>query len=110
MIWTLHERRAFPRRPLRRSAQVTCVKGGMGAGKNVALGAVNVSQSGVGLVVSEPLPPRQPVEVSLTTVTHRRPVKRLAEVVWSEPMVEGMYLVGVSFAKRLPYAELQDLT
>jgi hypothetical protein len=102
-------RRAGLRRQPRGNIQVTCVKGALGLGSNLALTLLDASETGVRLIVTTALEPGQEIEVSITGPGRGRPHKQLAEVAWCVPTAEGAFCVGARFLKRLSYAELQDI-
>lgn len=93
----------------RRSTRVICFKGPLGLGQNLALGAKDVSEGGICLVLAEALPVGQEVEIHLESLQHRRPIKIPGVVVWCRPTDAGPVHVGVRFEKLLPYRELQAL-
>jgi hypothetical protein len=103
------ERRASWRRELRSDARVECRKGMMGLGPNLVRAFLDLSETGIRLVVSTPLNQGQIVEVVVggTGVTA---VKRLANVVWTLPAVTGGSGVGLRFQEPLPFAVTQQLT
>jgi hypothetical protein len=105
---TANRRRTFRRRP-RKITKVACFKGALGLGPNLALDLLDVSERGVRLRVKEPLELHQQVEVHLTGLGHRRPVKVPAAVVWCVEAADGSYCIGAHFEKGLPYADLQQL-
>jgi hypothetical protein len=102
-------RRLTQRRPPKRSTKATGHKGPMGLGPNVVMSVVDLSESGARLVVKVPLEKGQEVEVHLQGQSQSRPIKLPAVVVWAVPQQDGTYSAGVSFQRRLSYADLQDL-
>ena len=102
-------RRASMRRPAKSGARATCTKGSMGLGANLALKVVDLSEEGVRLLVKALLEKGQEVEVTLMGPGLSRPLKVLAQVMWSTPAAEGNYWVGARFRKRLTYGELADI-
>ncbi len=102
-------RRASRRRSAKRSAQVVCYANSLGLGPNIALTLDDVSETGARVRVSVPLPPRQEIEINLSGMGHRRPVKILAEVIWCVPTAEGAFLAGLKFQRYLSYRDLQEL-
>ena len=57
------------------------------------------------LLVKE-APRNQEFEIELESASHR-PVKMVADVVWSFATAEGKYVLGARFQKALSYAALQ---
>jgi hypothetical protein len=103
-----NRRHSIRRRP-RGATRVACFKGSMGLGTNLALELLDVSETGVRLRVREPLDLKQELQVELTGLVHRRPVKLAAAVIWCVPAADGSYCVGARFSKYLRYADLQQL-
>lgn len=97
------------RLPAKRSTRVICFKGPLGLGSNFALGAKDLSQEGICLILSELLEVGQEVEVNLESLHHRRPVRVPGVVVWARTDGEGRNLVGVRFEKYIPYSDFQAL-
>ena len=103
-------RRSSRRRPPKGSTKVRCYRGPMGLGSNVAVSALDVSESGAALVVKTAFQPGEELEVNLEGVVHRRPIKKMAVVVWCVPTSDGRFALGVRFQGALSYADLNDLT
>lgn len=102
-------RRLSPRRPAKRSVRVTCQKGALGLGPDLAVTLLDLSETGARLTVKEALPNKLEVEVGLMAQGQGRAVKRLANVVWCAAAEGGNHCIGVRFQKALTYAELQQL-
>src|SRR5579859_3611019 len=102
-------RRADHRRNPRGGIRVTCRKGAFGLGENLALGFLDVSETGIRLLLRVPLDPNQEIEVSLLTPGLRRPLQVLANVVWCQPAADGTLWAGARFQKRLRYADFQAI-
>jgi len=103
-------RRISSRRVAKTAARVECRKGALGLTKNIAAGFVDLSETGIQLVVCAPLGRGDEVEILLSAVGGRT-VKILGQVVWAASgLVEGIHRIGVRFDKRVPYATLMDLT
>src|SRR5579872_2665417 len=100
-------RRAARRRAAKRSVRVNCIANAIGLGPNVALSLLDVSEAGARITIKVPLLPRQEVEISLTGIGHRKPVRVLAEVIWCIPAEEGTYLAGFKLQRYLSYQDLQ---
>ena len=66
--------------PLRQSAQVECRRGSLGLGPSLTAYPVDLSETGVRLVLRVPLSPGDEAEVLLGGSGLPRPVKRLARV------------------------------
>lgn len=98
-------RRIIPRTRV----QIECLKGTMGLGRNLARQLLDVSETGARLTVTAELKPGQEVELALQGSGHVRPVKRLANVIWCQPMQDRLWQAGLHFQKRFEYAELVRL-
>jgi hypothetical protein len=79
-------------------------------GANLARGLLDLSETGIRLILGTPLDPKQEIEVSLLSPRFLRPIKLLANVVWCQATAEGTFCVGARFQKRLPYADFQAIT
>jgi hypothetical protein len=104
------ERQLPRRRPARRGLSVTCRAGQTGLGPNLALELRDISEDGLGLVLSAPLPPGRDAEVELTGPFLPKPIRRRVEVVWCQPVSEGHFWAGLRLRSRLDYPELSNLT
>ncbi len=102
-------RRLTLRRRAKVNVKVTCRNGGLDLGVNIGVAVLDVSESGVRLLLREAVALGQEVSVSLEAPQHRRPILRLANVVWALP-AEGGYCAGVNFQKWLPYKDIFLLT
>lgn len=103
-------RRLIKRRAPKRSTKVTCRKGALGLGPNLALSLLDVSETGVRLVVKEDFKVRQEVEITLLGIGHQRPLQLMGEVTWCVATADGNHCVGVKFQRFLSYTDLQQLT
>jgi hypothetical protein len=101
-------RRRSARRSTRRTTKVDC-HGPMGLGPNLALKILDVSETGVRLILKREFPIGSEVEVSLEGTSNRRAIRRVAEVIWSVPTQDGNYCVGVAFRKPLQFMELHQM-
>ena len=103
-------RRVSRRRPTKGSTKTFCYRGPMGLGANLAVSTVEVSETGACLVVKEPFDIGEEMEVHLEGLVHRRPIRKMARVVWSVSAGPERWRVGVQFQGSLRYAELNVLT
>ncbi len=98
------------RRTAKRSTHVSCYRGAMGLGKNVARAILDLSETGVRLLVDHSLTAGEEVEVNLEGIAHRKPVRLRAEVIWCLPMQEeGIYCAGISFRRPLQFRAMQEM-
>ncbi len=89
--------------------KVYCRRGELGLGKNLTDSIQDLSQTGARLTLVKELKKGEMVEVELLGIGHLRPVRHLAQVIWSEAQEEGRYLVGIQFDKALSYRDFQEL-
>jgi hypothetical protein len=104
------DRRGSRRLSPKRGIRVTCRKGSLDLGPNLALAVLNVSETGIGLVLSAALEQGQEVSLTLDVSTGGKPVKRFGQVVWSAQIEEGAYRTGIRLEKPLRGIELDYLT
>jgi PilZ domain len=87
-----------------------CVTGKFGLGPNVAVSLLDVSETGIRLVLKTALTAGHEVEVSLDSVIGRQAAKIPGQVVWCVPMADGNHCLGVRFSKPLKWSVLLALT
>ncbi|HVS36490.1 MAG TPA: PilZ domain-containing protein [Gemmataceae bacterium] len=102
-------RRASRRRPPKGSTKIRCYRGPMGLGPNMAVSALDVSETGAAMVVKVEFRPGEELEVNLEGVIHRRPIRKMGTVVWCMPTSDDFFIIGVKFQGSLRYADLNDL-
>lgn len=103
-------RRAFMRRRPRGKLKVTCYKGNLDLGANLAMGVADVSESGVLLLLKAHLDRGQDVTLFLEGREHMRPVKVHGKVVWCVPMEKDAFRVGVQLDTYLRYQDVMKIT
>lgn len=103
-------RRSSRRRTAKLSTKVTCFKGSLGLGHNLAVKVLDLSETGIRIVLKSALPTGQEIEVSLQGPYHCRPFKVLARVMWCVEAADGTFCVGAHFQKGLCYSGLLDMT
>ena len=101
-------RRRSRRGGVRSQARIECRKGALGLGPNLALAGLDISETGIRLIVKALLASGQDVEIVLSGIGARKPLKRLGRVIWSLALEDGRSCAGVSFDKPLPYADVQS--
>jgi hypothetical protein len=106
---TTANRRLSRRQQPKRTTKVACRVGVMGTGPNLALGILDVSETGLRLLAKSPLNIGQQVEISLEGLWQRQPLRLPAEVVWCLATSDGKQCAGIKFHKRLSYADFQSL-
>ena len=103
-------RRLSQRRPAKGRLRVICRRGGLDLGPNLALAVLDLSETGVRLVVKEALEPGREVSVSLEGQSNLRPILRVGNVAWCVPSADGSHCVGVCYQKRLAYRDFLELS
>jgi hypothetical protein len=103
-------RRSNPRRCSKGSTKVTCRKGTLDLGPNLALGVLDLSQTGLRLRLRAALDPNQEVAVTVDGPNHHRPVRIVGQVIWCLAAANGEYCAGIRFDKQLPYLEFHKVT
>jgi hypothetical protein len=106
---TPKNRRANPRKTPKRLLKVGCYKGTMDMGKNLTVSVLDVSESGMRLILAAPLAAGQDVAIKMEGLGHQRPFKVEGKIVWSVETAQQQFCVGVRFRRYLPYAELVRL-
>ena len=102
-------RRSSQRRPPRKTVQVECRKGSFGLGRNISASALDVSDTGARLIVTESLEILAEVEIVIAGYGMQKPLKRAAYVRWQVKLEDGRFCIGAEFQKRLPYRDWQGL-
>lgn len=103
-------RRGNPRRNARAKVKVGCYKGSMDMGPNLGVSLLDVSESGVRLIVKTALPGKQEVLITLEGRGHNRPIKLPGVVVWCQALEGGNCALGVRLDKFLDYRDLLEVT
>lgn len=98
-------RRRWRRLKTKTSIKIVMFRGTSGLGHNVARSILDLSQTGVRLLVKELLPVDMEVLVQLESMSHRRPLQIRAKVIWCRPLADGSHCVGVDFGSPMPYAD-----
>ncbi len=106
---SLANRRRSQRRKPRNTVKVECRKGGHGLGVNLAKTLLDVSDSGVRLIISQALDLLSEVEIVIGGYGMKAPIKRLAIVRWQLKLEGGLFCTGIEFQKRIDYRDWQNL-
>src|SRR5437588_6723653 len=91
------DRRASRRRSLRSNIRVECRKGSFGLGRNLVKQFLDVSETGIRLLLGSELPRGQEAEILLEVGYQAKAIKRLANVIWVVPTGDGSCCVGLRF-------------
>ena len=102
-------RRSSRRSPLRGTVRIECRKGAHGLGPDLVKFPLDISETGVRLVLKVALAEGQEVEV-LISGGHGKPLKRTGRIIWSVPTENNCHVVGLRFDGHLPFGELQGMT
>jgi PilZ domain len=89
------------------SIRIDLTKGGFG--RSLARSILDISQTGVRLVVKEPLAANQEVLVELECMNHRGPIKSRGRVIWCQCLADGTHCVGVDFASPISHYDFIQL-
>jgi hypothetical protein len=103
-------RRASRRAPLRGTIVVECRKGSLGLGPNLVVYPLDISETGVRVVLKAELKRGQEVEVVIMGGGYTRPLKKRATVIWSVPSADNAHVTGIRFDGYVPFADLQGMT
>ncbi len=100
-------RRRSRRAPLKQMVRIEARKGTLGLGKNLAAAALDLSETGIRLILAETVSPGQEVEVLLGGMGHAKPTRRVGRVVWAVATADRQVCVGIAFDKPLPFVDVQ---
>jgi hypothetical protein len=101
-------RRRSRRGPLKSVVRVECRKGSLGLGLNLAVKALDLSETGIRVVARDLLPVGAEVEVLLSGGGAAKVTRRLGRVVWSVALEGGNASAGIAFDKPLQYSQVQS--
>lgn len=99
-------KRSSRRQTPKTSTRIRAYRNHLGLGPNIAVRVLDISETGVRLVLKEPIAVGKEFELNLENVAGSRTVKALAQVVWSVETADGQHCIGAHFAKPIPYADL----
>jgi hypothetical protein len=102
-------RRAARRWGVAGFAKVECRIGSYGFGPNILKSVVNLSETGICVVLKEALKKGQEVEILFAGIDAGKALKRLGTVVWCRPDTEGAFYVGIQFQSPMPYSAMQRI-
>lgn len=89
---------------------MTCRKGTLDLGANLAVKLLDISESGLRLLVKSDLQPGDEVSLNLEGPLHLRPLTCVGKVVWAVPTADGQCCIGIRLDKFIKYQDLQKLT
>jgi hypothetical protein len=96
------------RLPSKGSTRVKVFRNTLGLGPNIAVLALDISETGARLAVQEDLPPGHELEVYLEGPA-LQPFRCAARVTWSSKSEDGLFIIGVELHKPIPYPHLSAL-
>src|SRR6266542_412898 len=102
-------RRRSQRRKPRSSVKVQCRKGDSGFGADLAFALLDLSDTGVRIVLKQELDPLAEVEILIEGYGMKKPLKRPGRVRWQLKLESGNFCTGVEFQKRIAYRDWQNL-
>jgi PilZ domain len=102
-------RRRSQRCRARTTVKVQCRKDSHGLGANLALRVLDISDSGICLIVTQPLEAMAELEILINGYGMKDVIKRLANIRWRVDLESGQCCVGVVFQKSLAYRDWQTL-
>jgi hypothetical protein len=96
------------RQPPKGGTRVRAYGNLLGIGANLGVKLLDLSETGVRLVLKSDLPPGQQFVVELESIGSRA-VRMPCIVVWSVEAADGGFVVGAAFQKTLSYLDLHTL-
>src|SRR4051812_48261400 len=97
------------RQPAKTSTKVRAYRNAQGLGPNIALRVLDLSETGVRILVKEEMQVGQEFQLSFEG-PGARPVKVIGNVCWCMQDGPGTFSVGAGFQKSIPYADLMTLS
>jgi hypothetical protein len=88
---------------------VKATRNALGLGPNIAVSILDLSETGVRLLLKEEMKPNHEFEVVLETAGNRS-VKLVASVIWCVASADGRFCVGAHFTKSISYADMLALS
>ena len=85
-------------------------RGRTGVGPNLAIGLIDVTPEGLGVLLIAPLAFGDEVEVELSSPGIDKPLKVAGEVRWSMAVGDGTFRAGIMLCRRLTPVDIANLT
>ena len=92
------------------TARVRVYRTPLGLGPNIASSLLDLSETGLRVVLKEAAVVGQEVEVNLESAATGRTLKSSATVMWVVPAADSAFVVGLRLQKSLSYADLMALS
>ncbi len=102
--------RRSKRKAAKGRVRASCYRGPWEMGTNLALSVLDLSETGVRLLLKEAVTVGQEVSIILESPTNARSVKRTGTVAWSASTADGKPTAGINFHKVVEYRDLLELT
>ena len=103
-----NKRRFSARRLPRGRVKATYRRGGPEAAADLPAVLLDVSETGVRLIVAHALKAGSEISVSLQGQANTRPIVQIGKVAWALPTTDGAFCIGVGFHRRLTHREYLD--
>jgi hypothetical protein len=94
---------------LRGTARVECRKGSFGFGPNLIHRVIDLSETGICVELNTAAVAGQEYECLFIGLRAGKTVKRVANVVWTQPAENDVTRAGLHFAVPMPYAQVDQL-
>src|SRR4051812_1813885 len=98
-------RRSSERRKPRRTVKVECRNGSHGLGPDIAVGVLDLSDTGVRMIIKSAVAVKKDVEITISGYGMMKAMKVLATIRWVVAIENGQFCIGAEFQKRIPYRE-----
>ncbi len=98
-----YDHRRMVRRLVKKTTVVSCQKGLMGMGPNLATRLYDISEDGLRLILRQPLSPGEEIEVNFTAAGTSKTVTVESTVVWCSKEEKEGYCVAAKFVSPLSY-------
>src|SRR4051794_1891177 len=85
------------RQPAKGSTKATAYRNALGLGRNIAVGVLDVSESGARLILTEQLAEGTEFELFLESTGVVKQVRMVTTVVWSVEAADGRFITGTQF-------------
>ena len=103
-------KRLSRRCPAKGTTRLKVYRNAMGLGPNIATTLLDLSETGLRVILKESLTAGQQVEVNLESASTGKTIKTKAGVVWVVPGADAKFVVGLRLEKSLAHADLMALT
>jgi hypothetical protein len=104
----VNRRGAIRRKP--KGVEVSCRRGALGVGPDIAVMLRSLSETGARLLVTTRLKAGEEVEVEFRGASTPKVIRLLADVVRTQRVPGEVYCTAVRFQKRLSYGEFTRMT